>query len=559
MKKRLVIAILMLALVFTVVACNNEPVVDETTAADTTAETPTEAPDEDATTEAPTEDATTEEPTEEATTEEATTEEATTEEPTQAATTEEPTTEEPTADPAEPVLVIDAEFIYTQSQDSNPTVANQMGACELITEGNRTFARLTANGGDPYVAIIPLGSDYTLPQYMAIAYRTNSAVDGQFFMGSGQGWTGQGDSFMVTWNEGDWSFVVVDLTQTGVTSITDGKITYARMDFFAGNSVEGDYFDVQYVAFFNTAEYAEAYDFKMNPPYIEADDAAAGKVAHSFDTFYVNGQMFFPEDGGAGDKLTAINNTLTFDVEDLRESLSLRGWMGFGQPIDQFGYFIDNYKMVFSPDYTKATEDGVKAAGGEHASRFEILVPMTELKGGTHMIGFVVKLADGTVVRLRENLTVIVVPYHEDEIIQLADRNNSVTPICAPTDKKVGQKLTVSTGFLKQITVADMATYADESQNKWTFKVWQWNTDYATTVAGTPLYEVSGENHQDNMSMSINIPAARMISGEIYYEAEYLEGKGGFTGWTAEGYVAEGLESYKIGRASCRERVCALV
>ena len=337
MKKLLVIAILMLALVFTVVACNNEPVVDETTAADTTAETPTEAPDEDATTEeATTEEATTEE----ATTEEATTEEATTEEPTQEVTTEEVTTEEPTADPADPVLLIDPEALNTLAGAGAPNV-NQIGTPEVQTEGDKTFLRLTAAGGDPYVAIIPLGSDYTLPNYMAISYRTNSAVDGQFFMGSGQGWTGAGDSFMVTWNEGDWSFVVVDLTQTGVTSITDGKITYARMDFFAGNSVEGDYFDVQYVAFFNTAEYAEAYDFKMNPPYIEADDAAAGKVAHSFDTFYVNGQMFFPEDGGAGDKLTAINNTLTFDVEDLRESLSLRGWMGFGQPIDQFGYFID--------------------------------------------------------------------------------------------------------------------------------------------------------------------------------------------------------------------------
>ena len=44
MKKLLIIAILMLALVFTVVACNNEPVVDETTADTTVDENPTEAP-----------------------------------------------------------------------------------------------------------------------------------------------------------------------------------------------------------------------------------------------------------------------------------------------------------------------------------------------------------------------------------------------------------------------------------------------------------------------------------------------------------------------------------
>ena len=44
MKKLLLIAILMLALVFTVVACNNDPVVEDTTADTTVAEDPTEAP-----------------------------------------------------------------------------------------------------------------------------------------------------------------------------------------------------------------------------------------------------------------------------------------------------------------------------------------------------------------------------------------------------------------------------------------------------------------------------------------------------------------------------------
>ena len=47
--------------------------------------------------------------------------------------------------------------------------------------------------------------------------------------------------------------------------------------------------------------------------------------------------------------------------------------------------------------------------------------------------------------------------------------------------------------------------------------------------------------------MIIDIPATLMLSGEIYYEAEYLSGIGGFTGWIAEGYVAEGHESYIAG------------
>ena len=60
MKKLLLIAILMLALVLTAVACDKTPDGEDTTVADTTVETPTEAP-----TEEPTEEVTTEEPTDE--------------------------------------------------------------------------------------------------------------------------------------------------------------------------------------------------------------------------------------------------------------------------------------------------------------------------------------------------------------------------------------------------------------------------------------------------------------------------------------------------------------
>ncbi len=415
MKKLLLIAILMLALVFTVVACTDDPKPEDTTDGVTTVETPTtEEPSQDAT-EEPSAEVTTEEPSAEVsgdvTTEEPS--EVTTEEPSEV-TTEEPsevTTEEPTADPMEPVLVIEPEFIKEQALSTGgQTFTQEITSAEVMTEGNRTFVRLItdqAGIGDPYVTLINIGDNKTLPQYMAISYRTPaSSVEGQIFIGSGAGWSGQGDSFGVNWVEGDWGVMIIDLTSVGLTSITDGLINYCRFDFFAGKPAEGEYFDVQYVAFFNSVEAAEAYDFKVNPPYIEADDAAAGKVNHSFDTFYVNGQMYFPEDGGAGDKLAAQNNTITFELGEAHESMILRGWIGFGQPIESFGYYLDNYKMVFSPDFTKPTEDGVKAAGGEHASRFEIQVPLAALMSNDHFAGFVAKLADGTVVRLRDNIII---------------------------------------------------------------------------------------------------------------------------------------------------------
>ena len=60
MKKLVLLAVLLLALVFTAVACDKTNSGDDTTVADTTVETPTE----ESTTEAPTEEATTEAPTE---------------------------------------------------------------------------------------------------------------------------------------------------------------------------------------------------------------------------------------------------------------------------------------------------------------------------------------------------------------------------------------------------------------------------------------------------------------------------------------------------------------
>ena len=277
MKKLLLIAILMLALVFTIVACTGGETTEDTTVGDTTVETPTDATTEEPT-EAPTEeptDAPTEEPTD-APTEEPT--DAPTEEPTEAVTeptvtldkTEyqigesimisatgsgkdwvgiafadgsesirwwyvadvgegvaidalndshiQPGTGAATGalpageyevvwvandqslagadkayrykftikDPSAPVLMLDPEALNTLAGAAAPNV-NHLGSTEIITEGSKTFVRWTAAGGDPYVAILPLGSSATLPQYMAISYRTNSAVEGQFFVGSGAG------------------------------------------------------------------------------------------------------------------------------------------------------------------------------------------------------------------------------------------------------------------------------------------------------------------------------------------------------------------------------------
>ena len=360
MKKLLIIALLMLALVITAVACNDDPV-----------ETPTEAPTDEPSTPAPE-----------------------TEPETPAPETE------PPVDPADPVLMLDAEALNTLAGAAAPNV-NQLGSTEIVTEGNNTFVRWTAAGGDPYVAIIPLGSNYTLPQYMAIRYRTNSAVEGQFFLGSGAGWNGQGDCFNVAWNEGDWNFQIIDLAATGVTSITDGKLTYCRLDFFTDQGDEGNYFDVEYIGFFNTAEYAQAYDFEQHKaPMWDADKAV---IKHqSFDALYFDENdrnAIFAEGGSANWDYVA--NFSDFSVD----TLYYWGWVAYMGDLGQFGYQINGGAAIYDDAWAWETgADIVGAAqgvGADGGNRMKIAISLAGLDG-TNNIRVLYKTADGVEVCLNE-------------------------------------------------------------------------------------------------------------------------------------------------------------
>ena len=132
----------------------------------------------------------------------------------------------------------------------------------------------------------------------------------------------------------------------------------------------------------------------------------AGVFANSVDTFLVNGSLYFPQDGDAGSKLDAIGNTITFTADMVHETMTLRGWIGFAQPITSFGYVLDG-EIVFG-DFEQPTEDGVKWAGGEHALRYAITVPLSHLSDGSHTVAFVILLEDGTLVLLRNPLTVVI-------------------------------------------------------------------------------------------------------------------------------------------------------
>ena len=108
-----------------------------------------------------------------------------------------------------------------------------------------------------------------------------------------------------------------------------------------------------------------------------------------------------------------------------------------------------------------------------------------------------------------------------------------------------GQRYDIGDRCLQAVTVRKVATLGDGGINSWSFKVWQWNTDYATTVAAEPLFVKLGENHPDNGDFTVWIEGVE-IKGEFYYEIEYLSGSGAFATWAGTDQVS-GLTSYENG------------
>ena len=559
MKKLLFIALLMLALVVTAVACSDDKPADttsgETTAAPAPGETTAE-PDADTTAEPAPE--TTVAPAPETTAAPAPETTAAPEETTKEVTTEEVTT----ADPADPIGVYEADKISTIVGGDPSNITQD---CVSLEDG--------------YLHVVPIGADpYWYPfanvkgaRFVSIRYRTDATgADIQMYIGSTGAGPSNDDSMLrqPVVADGEWHLAIFDTQEIIDKGLYDGStVSYFRFDaleagykldengekyYIEGTETwarytlpENCYIDVEYIAFFNTAEYAAAYDFAKNPPYVAPD--AAGKVGVSYDSFWVNGQDYYntAATGQVNLKLDEANNTIAFDAGAARETVMLRGWAGFNQPIASYGYFVDNYSMVYG-EFTVEAEGPVKdpANGGEHATRYEITIPVADLEPGVHTVGFVVKLEDGTVVLLHKEIKIVVVPTYTEKTVTLGIRNSD-TPFTG-SEKKFGQRFQVTEGFVIGITIDAMATYDDGNVNKWAFKVWQWKGNYADTVAGTPLFATTGENHANCQAFTVAIPATAYVTGDIFYEIEYVEGTKSFTGWTA-GDLYTGIESYVDG------------
>jgi hypothetical protein len=162
--------------------------------------------------------------------------------------------------------------------------------------------------------------------------------------------------------------------------------------------------------YLNGAETTKYPGMKYRLLVLESEPETTGETADfqlhgaSFDTIYVNDVMNFGQaDGAASDKLDGVGRTIDGSDGSV-QTIRIRGWIGFETEIDQLGYQI-NGKNTFG-DYKVAPEAAVTdpANGGQYATRFDMTIDVSELKG-TNKIVAVAKLADGTIVKIDENVS----------------------------------------------------------------------------------------------------------------------------------------------------------
>ena len=154
----------------------------------------------------------------------------------------------------DPVYNVSLDALYLNATSSDGLTFNQN--CSAAWGASKGYVTLTANGPDPYVTAIPIGSGATVTKHLYVLYRTTTQATAELFIGSGDGW-GAGDHVPVSpyTADGKWHLLCIDLS--GAANLVGNRANFLRFDFFA--NVESGKVDVKMMAFFNSDAEAKAY------------------------------------------------------------------------------------------------------------------------------------------------------------------------------------------------------------------------------------------------------------------------------------------------------------
>lgn len=565
MKKLLICVSLLLVLVFAVVACrtNSGKNEDTTVKSDVTTESDTTVKGGDDTTVKEDDDTSVKEEKDTTVEENDDTSSAKEED-----TTEEDTTEEPTKDPDEPVIMYKAEDI--KNLIDNP-VGNGNGNIKTDSVAvTDNYITVVASGNDPSFHFNMSGSNILDgARFVVVKYRTTVKANMEFFIASTVTYDPEnGHADIPLLNDNEWHLMIVDLDT--FSAVTDYKISTFRLDFLQQSTAEdvikdGDAMDIQFVAFFNSEEAAKKYSSKTDAPYHTSVD-------------YVNGTG--PDNGHysgrGGSSISGVDTIEDVNAPLANNTITIEGWFACLGGVEKYVWSVDGANWfdctgeISKGDhiYNHASANIAHLAGcdetlANNCCFKNLAADLSEYEGQTVSVTFAAVPANAKdkvipFVTIKD----VVVPktlhtaergeYQKTSTVNMNNSNNKGGPF-VPNDINAGHtfgyKFTVADDkWLNSIIVVDMATY-DDPNTTGIFKLYMWDTDYATTIAGTPVFEKTIENHPNCATLTVDVSELNIKGGTFLWVAQCTAGKSGagWTPWIATDGSADGCQAFFNG------------
>ena len=160
----------------------------------------------------------------------------------------------------------------------------------------------------------------------------------------------------------------------------------------------------------------------------------------------------------------------------------------------------------------------------------------------------VLSCASGLMTVSAEENTDPYAPTNEEQIQMYTGDKGDALGSCGK-DQSFGAMVSIPEGKrLTQINFPYLATY-NQNVNTIVFNVYQWDTDYKTTIQGEILAQVTKYNQVDNDPLDVILPTNRNLTGDLLWTATYVDGSKEMTPWKAGGPV--GIATYFLKGREC--------
>lgn len=437
---------------------------------------------------------------------------------------------------------------------------------QIKIENKEGYVTFTAEGDDPYFRFsdnyqpTPKTNDLA---YAVIEYRTTASVAaGEIFTNrrSGAHW-GDPNAY-VTWdyiNDGEWHTVVVDASNVWGNDQTDELYAF-RLDPLVSGATAGDSIDIASIKFFGDGLYAKSYAADREAT-IKEDESlliAEGSSIIDFGTGAHVAGLTAPEG-----VTVYVEHDFTRLVTEADASVTLD---------TEINAAFRTVKLVYRTE-TAATPIRITAHSGDKSVSAEItpvtdgywqeaVVELPVMEGNTidkvtidcpagwvdlTYLGFFEKpeYPEKYTYPRAFNTHRFVLGSADVPVYNVTDPTLG-SPFCSG-GQSMGQKF-VADFAVRGIIIPGHATWgADVNNNNGYFKLFKWNSDYNTTVSGTPLVERELSNLKDGEDLIITFD--EIPAGEYCFEVKMLTpGDKAYTGFnSANGGATPGTVSFRNG------------